>query len=173
MSSLKKWNDQAPRCRATRGQALVEFALVVPLLILLIVNAVNFGGFLFGWITVAGAARSGIEYFTAAGAAAGAPTTPTTAQINALVTADVSSLLNRSSLVVRVCTNKNSVVTCSGAGSSVPPADPEPASYVLATIDVTYTYQPLIPVFDFTKMAIHATLPGSTIHCRAAMRVSQ
>jgi Flp pilus assembly protein TadG len=157
----------------TSGQALVEFALVIPLLFLLLVNAVNFGGFLFAWITVANAARTGAQYFTGAGAAAGAPAAPTAAQVSTLVTTDISSLLNRSSLIVRACTNNNNVVSCSGAGSSLPPADPEPSAYVSATVDVSYTYQPFIPLFDFTKMAVHASLPGSTIHSRGMMRVAQ
>ncbi len=42
-----------PRSRGA-GQSLVEFALVLPLLFLLIVNAINFGGFFYAWITVAG-----------------------------------------------------------------------------------------------------------------------
>jgi len=47
-----------------KGQALVEFALLVPLVFLLAVNAVNFGGYLFAWITVANAARSGADYMS-------------------------------------------------------------------------------------------------------------
>ena len=158
---------------ATRGQALVEFVLVIPVLFLLLVNAVNFGGFLFAWITVANAARTGTQYFIGRGATPGAPIAPAAAQVNTLVANDISSLLNRSSLTVRVCTNKNAVVTCSGPGSSVPPADPEPASYFSATVDVGYTYQPFIPLFDFTALAVHATLPGATIHSRGVMRVAQ
>ena len=158
---------------ATRGQALIEFALIVPVLFVLLVNAVNFGGFLFAWITVANAARTGVQYFVAQGASAGAPAAPTNAQINALVTNDISSLLNRSSLIVRICTAKNTVVTCSGSGSSTPPADPEPLTYLSATVDVSYTYQPLIAAFDFTSMGVHAALPGAMIHRRAIMRVAQ
>ena len=44
------------------GQALIEFALIMPLVLLLAVNAVNFGGYIFAWITVAGAARDGADY---------------------------------------------------------------------------------------------------------------
>src|ERR1700733_4156384 len=40
------------RLTAVDGQALIEFALVLPLVFLLIVNAVNLGAFLFAWITV-------------------------------------------------------------------------------------------------------------------------
>jgi hypothetical protein len=173
MTSLEDREHQSRRAAATRGQALVEFALVIPLLFLLVVNAVNFGGFLFAWITVASAARTGTQYFIGRGAAVGAPAAPAAAQVEALVATDISSLLNRSSLIVRVCTNRNTVVTCSGPGSSVPPDDPEPLTYLSAIVDVRYTYQPFIPAFDFTSLAIHATLPGATIHSRGVMRVAQ
>jgi len=42
-----------------KGQALIEFILVLPILFLLILNLVNFGGFFYAWITVANAARAG------------------------------------------------------------------------------------------------------------------
>ena len=45
-----------------RGHSLIEFALILPLLFLLIVNVVNFGSFLYAAITVANAARAGAEY---------------------------------------------------------------------------------------------------------------
>ena len=44
--------------------------------------------------------------------------------------------MNRASLTVRVCTNTNGAVACSGTGTGTPPADPEPTSYVLASVDV-------------------------------------
>jgi len=77
-----------------KGQALVEFALLVPLVFLLAVNAVNFGGYLFAWITVANAARSGADYMSMSSASVGAPAAATLAQITTLVTNDVSSLMN-------------------------------------------------------------------------------
>ena len=156
-----------------RGQALIEFALVLPLLFLLIVNTVNFGAFLFAWITVANSARAGAQYMVLGGATVGTPKPATAAQITALITSDVSSLLNRASLTVRVCTNNSSVITCSGPGSYVPPADPEPTKYVLASVNVTYAYQPLLPLWDFTSLGIHATLPPTVIHRQASMRMLQ
>ena len=73
-----------------KGQALVEFALIMPLVFLLAVNAANFGGFIFGWITVAGAARDAAQYMVMSSASPGSPTPATTAQITALVTNDVT-----------------------------------------------------------------------------------
>ena len=50
--------------RSDRGQSLIECALVLPLLMLLIVNVVNFGAIFYAWISVANAARTGAQYFT-------------------------------------------------------------------------------------------------------------
>ncbi|MCU1337810.1 MAG: hypothetical protein JWO19_3391 [Bryobacterales bacterium] len=161
------------RLTAVDGQALVEFALILPLLFLLIVNAVNFGSFLFAWITVANGARTGAQYMAQGRATVGTPTPATAAQITTLITADISSPLNRASLSVRVCKNNNGVQTCSGPGAYVPPADPEPTKYVLASVDVSYSYVPLLPLWDFGALGIHATLPPSTIHRQASMRMLQ
>lgn len=159
--------------KLTLGQALVEFALVLPLLFLLIVNAVNFGAFLFAWITVSNGARAGVQYMSQGRITVGTPTPATAAQISALITSDISSLINRASLQVRVCKNNNGVQSCSGPGAYVPPADPEPANYVLASVDLTYTYVPLIPLWEFPGLGIHATLPTTTIHRQASMRMLQ
>lgn len=153
--------------RRPAGQALVEFALIIPLVLVLAVNAVNFGGFLFAWITVAGAARSGAQYMIMSSASSGAPTAPTAGQIGTLVTNDITSLLNRASLLVATCTNSTASAAC---GTS---ADPEAPAFTLATVDVTYTYKPLIPLFSFTGLGISATLPSGTIHRKAVMRMLQ
>lgn len=46
----------------SRGQALVEFALVLPLLALLLVMAIDFGRVFFGWVSLTNAARIGANY---------------------------------------------------------------------------------------------------------------
>lgn len=166
--------DHTPRNHAgSSGQSLVEFALLVPLLFLVIINMVNFGGFFFAWITVTNAARAGAQYMTMGPASRGQPAAPTAAQVTTLVTNDISSLLNRSSLVVRVCTNNNGTISCSGGGTSSPPADPEPSFYVLGSVDATYTYRPFISMWSFSRLGIYLTLPSSTIHQRSVMRMMQ
>ena len=164
---------------AEAGNALVEFGLILPLLFLLIVNAINFGGYLFAIISVANAARTGSQYAILAGASVTAPNPATATQVAGIITQDMSSLRNRSSLVVRVCTQPGGgSVTCttSGSGSfSNPTADTraEASLYVTAWVDVRYTYQPLIPLFNFFRLGIHATIPTSTIHRQAVMRMLQ
>ncbi len=150
------------------GQALVEFALVIPLVLLLAVNALNFGTFIYAWITVANAARDGAQFMIMSSASPNAPTPATLAQVTTLVTSDVTSLLNRASLVVAVCTNSS---TAANGCTSL--YDPEAPSYTLATVDVTYTYNPLIPLFSFPRLGISATLPTTTIHRKAVMRMLQ
>ena len=158
---------------AKEGQALIEFALVLPMVFLLIVNTVNFGAFLFAWITVANGARTGAQYSVMGTASVGTNVTPTPAQVTTLITNDIASLMNRASLTVRVCTNTNGTVACSGTGTGTPPADPEPASYVLGSVDVRYTYVPLISLWDFPGLGIHATLPPTVIHRQVSMRMLQ
>jgi Flp pilus assembly protein TadG len=150
------------------GQALVEFALIIPLVFLLAVNALNFGGFLFAWITVANAARAAGQYMIMSSASPGPPTPATVTQITALVTNDVASLLNRSSIVVAICTNNTTAATACTTFS-----DPEAPAYTLATVDVTYTYKPFIPLFSFPQLHIGATLPMTAIHRKAVMRMLQ
>jgi Flp pilus assembly protein TadG len=162
----------ASRSRS-HGQALIEFMLIFPMLFLLIVNAINFGAFFFAWITVANAARTGASYWVLGSAAVGSPTPATPAQVTTLVTNDISSLLNHASLIVRVCTNNSSNVACTGGVSGAPSADPEPSAYVSASVDVTYTFQPPIKLFTFSNLGIHITLPSTTIHRQATMRVLQ
>jgi hypothetical protein len=153
------------------GQSLTESTLILPLLFLLIVNVVNFGGFFYAWITVANSVRTGAQYAVLNSASVGSLTPATGAQISALITQDTASLPNKASVTVNVCQNNNGTITtltgtCTGIAS-----DPEPASYVLTAVDVTYTYQPFIPLFDFPALHIHATLPPTSIHRRAYMRV--
>jgi Flp pilus assembly protein TadG len=150
------------------GQALIEFALIIPLVFLLAVNAVNFTGFLFAWITVANAARDGAQYMALSSASPGPPAPATLAQITTLVTNDVSSLLNRSSVVVAICENATTAANACTAFF-----DPEAPAYTLATVDVTYTYLPFIPLFSFPGLKISATLPSSKIHRKTVMRMLQ
>lgn len=148
------------------GQSLIELSLIVPLIFLLIINAVNFGAFIFAWITIADAARTGAQYGSTSGT--------TYSQITTVIADTTASLKNRASVAVVYSLNANGTVTCPGQGTctATPPADPEPATYTLACVDVTYTYQPLIAAFSIPSLNISLTLPRTTVHRRAVMRVT-
>jgi Flp pilus assembly protein TadG len=162
--------------RNGRGQSLVEFVLILPVVLILIVNVVNFGAFFYAWITVSNAARAGADFAILSGASAGSLATSTAnpALITQLITNDILSLPNRASLVVNICQNDvgatPAVTTLAGTCSGIP-SDPEPTNYVLLTVDVTYIYQPLIRAgFQFSGLNVFATIPSTTIHRRAVMR---
>jgi Flp pilus assembly protein TadG len=158
------------KSQRSHGQALIEFALILPLVFVLIVNAVNFGGFVFAWITVASAARTGANYWILGHASAGARGQPSTTQVSNVITQEVSSLLNRSSLVVKVCHNFNGTTDCTGTV----PSDPEPTHFAIGVVDVTYTYKPLIPTFSFPGVGVSSGFfptGGTNVHRRAVMRI--
>jgi Flp pilus assembly protein TadG len=155
------------------GQSLVEYILMLPFLILLIINLVNFSGFFYAWITVANAARAGADYAVLGGASVGAPGQPTAANVASVIAEDVYSLPNKASVQVNICQNDQGTVTTLSGTCTGTVADPE-TEFVLLTVDVTYTYQPLLPAgFKFPNLNIYATLPPTTIHRRAVMRVLQ
>jgi len=49
-------------CSRESGQSLIETALILPLLLLLAFNAINFGYFFFAAINLAAAPRTGVQY---------------------------------------------------------------------------------------------------------------
>ena len=174
MASISK------RQRAGRGQALLEFSLVLPLLFLLIVNVVNFGGMLYAWIAVSNAARTGAQYYITGGATVGAPDPPSVSAVRTLVLNDLHPLPNSGSAQVCVSISTSATVSCN-TGSA--PADAPPSAdtgegsptitYPMGAVDVTYTYTPFIPLWDFPHMNIHLTTPPTAIHRQAVMRVLQ
>jgi len=168
------------RLLTNQGQALIEYILVLPMVFLLLVNVVNFGGFFYAFITVANAARAGADYAILGGAsvASGHIAFPSASQIATLITTEIASLPNNPSLSVNVCQNNNGAFktvsgSCSSFQSDPNSTDPEPANYVVTGIDVTYTYVPFIPLFSFPSLNINATIPPTTIHRRAVMRSIQ
>jgi len=155
-----------------RGQALLELTLVTPLLLSLIVLAINFGGWLYAWTQVGNAARAVANYAVLGPASAGAPVTPGAGPINTLIAADLGTLPNfsASNPAVIVCWNSNGTVrTISGTCSS-PPADPEAASYIAVSVDLTYTFTPFISSFNFPTLGVHLPTMITSIHRRIVMR---
>jgi len=156
------------------GQAAVECALALPVLLLLIINAVNFGTYLYAWISVANAARTGAQYATTAGVSLAGGGSPSAGTVQTMVVNDLKGLPNYTATQVCVSASNSATVSCNtgSAPSTAPPAadtaEGSPAiTYIIGAVDVTYTYSPLIPIWNF------ATLPSSSVHRQARMRILQ
>jgi Flp pilus assembly protein TadG len=114
-----------------RGQSLVEFALMLPLLMILTVNVVNFAGFFYAFVVVGNASRSAGDYTIMGGSAyPGGANTGLTPPSDELTTAtggahgtaggllvanmiaqDMLSLPNRNSITIRVCEAPSNATT--------------------------------------------------------------
>ena len=159
--------------RDSGGQALVETALVVPLLVLLVLNVVNFGYFFWVTTNLTAASRSATLYAIEGSSTPWAKQLPAAGNSNLsvsyLAVQDLTGpLAGVSNVSIQVCSpvnlSSNSGVNGSGAsqvsncvactGSSCggvaapspsPNPDPEAPIFVLNRVDIVYTFQPLIP----------------------------
>jgi hypothetical protein len=167
------------------GQAIVEMVLVAPLLLLVVVNVLNFGGFFYTWISVANAARAAGDYMVMSDKSVGAPRPPDPSQVRNLVVEELATLPKPNTVVVRICSRvwngSGFTLSCSmgapGDFPNPPPEDvavrPEASLYVMSWVDVRYVYAPFIPLFNFPGMGIYGTLPPTNIHRQVVMRMLQ
>ncbi|HZQ19565.1 MAG TPA: TadE/TadG family type IV pilus assembly protein [Terriglobales bacterium] len=181
------------RAKRSRGQSLVETALLIPLLLILILNAVNFGYFLLVTLNLTSATRNGIEYAiegssTPANAALPAAG-PAATTVSYLIYQELSKLSGSSDVQVQVCSlrfgndgaghsNCQSCTNsgCSSSGTTTSPdPDPEPsAGFVLNSINVSYTFNTLIPTAPFNlvvgALPLCQTSGSCTFNRHAEMR---
>lgn len=153
---------------STKGQALIEFAFMVPILFFLMILAINYGGFFYAWITVANATRTGVQYAVMGASSIGAPATPSPSAVQTLV-ANASGALPSS---VSVCVNGKTAAgaTCPFTIASIP-ADPEAPAYSLAVVDVNYTYKPFFGSFSLPGLGSFLLLMPTNVQMRTVMRV--
>jgi hypothetical protein len=182
------------------GQGLVEVALILPVLLTLILNAVNFGYYFLVALNLSAAPRSGVEYSIQGfetpaqpnpPAAAGSSGTPSSnlASVAYLTYLDVTGALGSAgNATVQVCTmslgksaaGKWQCVTCSGYSSACGAptdspggtayTDPE-TSFILNRVDITYTLTPLVPGTAFNLVTLAACGSSTcTFHRQATMR---
>jgi Flp pilus assembly protein TadG len=168
----RRRSGPAVRRGAEHGQATVELALALPMLFLLIVLAIDFGGWLHAWIEVGNAARAVANYAALGPSSVGDPVTPNSTAITSMIASDLATLPNYSSTnpSVIVCWNQNGTYTAIVGTCSSPSADNEPATFTAISVDLTFTYTPLIPVFNFAKVGVHLPVIPTTIHRRIVMR---
>jgi len=143
------------RC-STSGAALVEATLVLPMLVLMMLNLVNFGLYTHAWVTLNNAARALLEYSVYNGVVLGFPSSPSTSQMQNIVTDEVQSLPNHNSVTWVVCSNANGTSTCQGPGTVfTPPTDPlNPTGYAVYSARVWYTFQPVFSITPLTAGSI-------------------
>lgn len=147
------------------AQSLVETALLVPLVLLLTFNAVNFGYFFFVAIQITSAPHMGAEYSIQGFATPSHPSLPSAIpgsgpdlSVSTLTYQDMAGLNGSANAMVQVCSEAVGVGATPGTslckqvnpqGNQFtfpsPNADPEPNSFVLHQVDVWYTVTPLIP----------------------------
>ena len=172
-----------------KGSAVIEAVLMLPLLLLLFLNTVNAGVYLFAWVTLNNAARAAVEYQIYNGVAIGFPQIPTFSSVCRNVWyPDVSSIPSPGTpapgvcawpnVSLEICSNKNGNISCQWSGSGAPPTltiptDPEPALHTLYVADVAYLYTPLIPVFTLPIINVPLTFGPTTLHRQVVMRSMQ
>jgi hypothetical protein len=163
--------------RRIRGQSLVETVLLMPLMLLIVLNVVNFGYFFVVAVNLAAAPRAGVEYSILGFATPGAFSLPdagppaTVTSVSYITRQDLTGAINDpTGATVQVCSSTiglnnpgtvNQTTQCqkwgtAAATSSQP--DPESPNFILSRVDVTYTFTPLIPGTPFGL----ALLPIST-----------
>jgi hypothetical protein len=184
----------------SRGQSLVETALMLPLLILLVLNVVNLGYFFLVITNLTGAARSGTEYASlgTSSPAATPPPSPGPATgtngnstVTYVVQQDMTGALwspTGSNTQIQICSSVlgfqagglPNCETCTGtscgaagAGTPQPPADPE-SVFALHEVTINYTFNTLFPgtIFNIPLQASGMCNGGAcTFVRRARMRV--
>ena len=181
-----------------RGQALVETALVIPLLLLVVLNAINFGYYFLVALNISAAPRSGVEYlitgFSTPATLSIPPAGPSgnIASVSYLTYQDMTgALANPLGATVQVCSKtlglngagtskciqcpSSSCGTTPNNGSPAPASDPEPTSFVLQRVDVSYPFSPLIPGTPFGIALLPTTAcssSGGTVTCTFHRQVS-
>lgn len=167
------------------GQSLLETALFLPVLILLVAYAIDFGYFFLVAANLVSSSRNAAEYsaegYNSPGQlslpAAGPITTYTS--VAGLAVGDLSGLAAASTTTtVQVCskeigtngTGAAQTTQCSSYGPSgtsyTPAADPEAPTFLLNRVDVTYTVQPPIPLSFFSVPLV----PTLKFHRQVSMR---
>jgi Flp pilus assembly protein TadG len=174
--------------RSSSGQSLVETALLLPVLLMLLFNAVNFGYFFLVALNMAAAPRSGVVYSIqgysspASGLLPSAGPSTTAATVSYLTYQDMTgAIYSPAGTPIQVCSQalglnytgaSTQAAKCASFGGaySFPAAasDPESPSFVLNQVDVAYTFSPLIngTIFNiFILAAPVCSSSGGSVSC--------
>src|SRR5579863_1393684 len=173
---------KSKRLRGCSGQALIETALILPLLLMVVLNAVNFGYFYLMALNITASSRSSGIYSIMGGATPAALPLPnagpvtTTTSVSYLAYQDLTGAVyspSTSNTGVQVCsTSVGAVINpgtttmhtpCTSFGiGSFPASDVDPElnlgktapAFLLNRVDVAYQFSPIIPLAPFNIMAL-------------------
>jgi len=185
--------------RGQTGQSLVETTLMLPLLLLVLLNAVNFGYFYLVALNLTSATRSGALYAmlgssTPAGTALPPAAGTSTLTASYLTYQDITGAISApGNARIQVCsaslgvtgagstqtancaTCTNSTTCAAAAANPAPDPDPEAPKFVLNRVDVTYTFIPLIPgtPFGLALLPLSAcSVSGGSVSCAFHRQIS-
>jgi Flp pilus assembly protein TadG len=131
------------------GQAVAEFALVIPIFLLLVFAIVDFGMGLYSWITVTNAAREGARLGTV-----GADEASITARVR-----DTVGNLDNADLTVDVTNCVSGCLTTGDPGESV-------------SVHVDYQYHLITPISSILNLVSGGTIgPTLTFDATSEMRL--
>jgi Flp pilus assembly protein TadG len=159
--------------RNSSGQALVETALILPLLMIIVLNAVNFAYFFLVALNITSSSHTSGIYSIMGNATPGAGILPqagpqtTTTTVSYLAYQDLTGAVytpSTSNTGVNVCSStvgvlnagtKNMEASCTSYGinggfPSSADADPEAPAFLLGRVDVAYQFNPPVPLTPFT-----------------------
>jgi Flp pilus assembly protein TadG len=170
----------AARCllQDANGQSLLETALFLPVLLLVMAYAVDYGYFFFVAADLASASRNAMEYSIQGSQAPAQSPIPaagpigTAASIASLAVADVNLLNASTTTAVQVCSASlgmnGNIPNCSsygpGGAAYTPATDPEAPTFVLQRVDITYTVQPPVPLRFFNVAHLDDAVPPPGLH---------
>jgi Flp pilus assembly protein TadG len=192
------WGRIRRRHASSSGQSAIEIALLLPLILLIVLNAINLGYFFMVALNVAVAPRTAVQYGAQGGLSAtngnlvalplAGPSSDNTS-ISYLAYQDMSRLVGSSTTAVQVCTmtdpngynnpgTTSQSTKCTAFGTAASPAfsgaapDPESPNFALQRVDVQYNVQPLIRGLTFTIAGRSFSLlgPSHSFHRQVSMR---
>ena len=180
--------------RGQAGQSLVETVLMLPLLLLVLLNAVNFAYFYLVTLNLTAASRTGSLYAMIGSATPAGTALPPAAGTSSLTASyltyqDMTGALNApGNATIQVCsaalgvngsgssqaancetcTSSTSCSATAGTGSPAPDSDPEAPTFVLNRVDVSYSFSPIIPGTPFGLALLPfsvCTSSGGSVTC--------
>lgn len=167
--------------RGDSGQALLETVLLMPLLLAIVLNAINFGYFFLMALNITSASRSGAIYSVMGSSTPAAIALPkagpagTSTTVSYLAIQDLTGAVSSPSTNagVHVCSpsvgvlnagtvNQKSDCTTVGSVGSFPASVPDPElngdssapAFMLNRVDIAYQFTPPIPVFPFNIIVL-------------------